>query len=95
MQFVRLDPKVAPTSLIHYKNMALMLHQWACIERVRSHSGRRSIVSKLLNEQGGLLATLQTICGHADASTIVIYYVLPENKVRYVLKKVGKSFESN
>ncbi len=64
------------------------------IERSSSHSGRRSLASKLLHEQEGEhLKTVQQVLGHQDAATTIIYHELPENEVKKVLKKAGKSFE--
>ncbi len=75
------------------EHMALMLRQWSGIERSSSHSGRRSLATKLIHDQGEHIKTVQQVLGHQDAATTVIYYELPESEVKKVLKKAGKSFE--
>lgn len=75
-------------------HMSMMLKRWGGIERASSHSGRRSLATKLLHEQNEHLKTVQQILGHKDASTTVIYHELPESELKKVLRRVGKSYES-
>ncbi len=75
------------------EHMSLMLKQWAGIERASSHSGRRSLATKLLHKQNEHLKTVQQILGHKDASTTVIYHQLPEDEIRNVLRRAGESIE--
>lgn len=65
----------------------------AGVERASSHSGRRSLATKLLHEQGEHLKTVQQILGHKNASTTVIYHDTPESELRKVLKKAGSSYK--
>jgi len=74
------------------EHMALMLRQWSGIERSTSHSGRRTLATKLIHEQGEHIKTVQQVLGHKDAATTVIYHELPEGEIKRVLKKAGKSF---
>ncbi|MDH5327641.1 MAG: tyrosine-type recombinase/integrase [Gammaproteobacteria bacterium] len=74
-------------------HMSMILKKWAGIERASSHSGRRTLATKLLHKQKEHLKTVQQILGHKDASTTVIYHELPESEIRNVLKKVGENFE--
>ena len=76
-------------------HMSLMLRKWAGIERASSHSGRRTLATKLLHDQGEHLKTVQKVLGHKDASTTVIYHELPESEMRKVLKNVGKSYKDS
>ena len=71
----------------------MMLKQWTGVERASSHSGRRSLATKLLHEQGEHLKTVQQILGHKNASTTVIYHDIPESELRKVLKKAGSSYK--
>ena len=73
-------------------HMSMMLRQWAGIDRASSHSGRRTLATKLIHEQGEHLKTVKKVLGHKDASTTVIYHDLPEGEMRKVLKKAGKSY---
>ena len=76
-------------------HMSMMLRKWAGIDRASSHSGRRTLATKLLHEQGEHIKTVQQVLGHKDASTTVIYHELPENEVRKVLKKAGESYKDS
>ncbi|MBL4864870.1 MAG: tyrosine-type recombinase/integrase [Pseudomonadales bacterium] len=76
-------------------HMRTMLRDWTGIDRASSHSGRRSLATKLLHEQGEHLKTVQQILGHKDAATTVIYHQLPESEIKKVLKKAGKAFDKD
>lgn len=76
-------------------HMSMMLRQWAGIERASSHSGRRTLATKLIHEHGEHLKTVQKVLGHKDAATTVIYHELPESGMRKVLVKVGKSYKDS
>jgi len=80
----------SPNSL--QDHMALMLKQWANIERASSHSGRRTLATKLIHDQGEHLKTVQQVLGHKDAATTIIYHDVPEEELKQVMKKVGKSY---
>ena len=75
--------------------MSMMMRKWAHIDRASSHSGRRTLATKLLHDQGEHLKTVQQVLGHKDASTTVIYHELPETEMRNVLKKAGKSYKDS
>ena len=74
------------------EHMATMLRKWAGIDRASSHSGRRTLATKLLHDQREHLKTVQLILGHKDASTTVIYDDIPEKKLKSVLHRVGASY---
>jgi site-specific recombinase XerD len=76
-------------------HMSLMLKKWAGVDRASSHSGRRTLATKLIHEQGEHLKTVQQVLGHKDASTTVIYHDLPEGEMRKVLKKAGESYKDS
>jgi len=76
-------------------HMSMMMRKWAHIDRASSHSGRRTLATKLLHDQGEHLKTVQQVLGNKDASTTVIYHELPESEIRNVLKKAGKSYKDN
>ena len=74
-------------------HMRMMMREWANIERASSHSGRRTLATKLLHDQNEHLKTVQQILGHKDASTTTIYHELPESEVKKVLNKAGKTYK--
>ena len=71
-----------------------MYRTWAGIERATSHSGRRTLATKLLHDQGEHLKTVQQVLGHKDAATTTIYQDVPEKEMRRVLHDAGESYES-
>ena len=75
-------------------HMATMYRSWTGIERATSHSGRRTLATKLLHDQGEHLKTVQQVLGHRDAATTTIYQDVPEKEMRRVLKDAGKSYGS-
>ncbi len=74
-------------------HIAMMLKQWAGVDRASSHSGRRGLATKMLHEQGEHLKTVQQVFGHKNASTTVIYHDVPESELRKVLEKAGQSYK--
>jgi len=74
-------------------HIATMYRAWAGIERATSHSGRRTLATKLLHDQGEHLKTVQQVLGHKDAATTTIYQDVPEEEMRRVLHDVGESYE--
>lgn len=76
-------------------HMSHMLKNWAGIERASSHSGRRSLATTLIHDQGEHIKTVQQILGHKDASTTVIYHELPETEVAKVLKESGNFYNKD
>ena len=74
-------------------HMATMYRTWAGIDRATSHSGRRTLATKLLHEQGEHLKTVQQVLGHRDAATTTIYQDVPEQEMRRVLTDAGQSYD--
>ena len=74
-------------------HMATMYRTWAGIDRATSHSGRRTLATKLLHEQGEHLKTVLQVLGHKSAATTTIYQDVPEQEMRRVLSDAGESYE--
>lgn len=74
-------------------HMSKMLRQWAGVDRASSHSGRRTLATKMLHNQGEHLKTVQQVLGHKSAATTTIYQELPESEVREVLERTGKAYD--
>lgn len=74
-------------------HMSKMLRKWAGVDRASSHSGRRTLATKMLHDQGEHLKTVQQVLGHKSAATTTIYQELPESEVREVLKRTGKAYD--
>ena len=75
-------------------HMVTMLREWSGIDRASSHSGRRTLATNLLHDQGEYLKTVQKVLGHKSAVTSTIYQGVTEKEVRHVLKKAGKNYDS-
>ena len=75
-------------------HMATMLREWSGIDRASSHSGRRTLATNLLHDQGEHLKTVQKVLGHKSAASTTIYQDVTEQEVRKVLKKAGKNYDS-
>jgi site-specific recombinase XerD len=74
-------------------HMATMLREWSGIDRASSHSGRRTLSTNLLHDQGEHLKTVQKVLGHKSAATTTIYQDVTEQEVKQVLKKAGKNYD--
>ncbi len=74
-------------------HMATMLREWSGIDRASSHSGRRTLATNLLHDQGEHLKTVQKVLGHKSAATTTIYQDVTEQEVRQVLKNAGKNYD--
>ncbi len=74
--------------------MATMLREWPGIDRASSHSGRRTLATNLLHDQGEHLKTVQKVLGHKSAATNTIYQDVTEQEVRTVLKNAGKNYDT-
>jgi len=57
------------------EHMALMLRDWAGIEKATSHSGRRSLITNVIHKQKKSVKIAQKIAGHVHPSTTLIYEV--------------------
>ncbi|GAA5446218.1 tyrosine recombinase XerC [Microbulbifer sp. NBRC 101763] len=60
------------------EHMALMLRDWAGIEKASSHSGRRSLITNVIHKQKKSVKIAQKIAGHVNPSTTLIYEDPPE-----------------
>ncbi len=72
--------------------MATMLREWSGIDRASSHSGRRTLATNLLLDQGERLKTVHKVLRHKSAATTTIYQNVSERDVRKVLKKAGGNY---
>lgn len=70
------------------EHMALMLRGWAGIERASSHSGRRSVITKVIHKQKKSVKVAQKIAGHVNPSTTLIYEEPPEELISEALKEL-------
>ncbi|MBV1911608.1 MAG: hypothetical protein KUG78_20115 [Kangiellaceae bacterium] len=71
--------------------MALMLKGWAGIEKASSHSGRRAVIDHIIHTQGKSVRIAQSIAGHKDASTTIIYTDANERQKIDVLLDIDKT----
>ena len=74
--------------------MATILREWSGIDRASSHSGRRTLATNLLHDQGEHLKTVQKVLGHKSAATTTIYDDVTEQEIKKVLKKAGRNYDS-
>jgi site-specific recombinase XerD len=70
-----------------------MLRQWAGIDRASSHSGRRTLATKLLHERNEHLKTVQNVLGHKSAATTKIYQDATEQEIKELLQGVGEDYQ--
>jgi len=73
------------------EHMALMLRDWAGIEKASSHSGRRSLITNIIHKQKKSVKIAQKIAGHVNPSTTLIYEEPPEEMVEDALKNLFKN----
>lgn len=71
------------------EHMALMLHNWANIEKASSHSGRRSLITNVIHKQKRSVKVAQKIAGHVNPSTTLIYEEPPEEVLEDALKNLS------
>ena len=72
------------------EHIALMLRNWAGIEKASSHSGRRSLLTDFIHKQKKSVKIAQKIAGHVNPSTTLIYEEPPEEMLNDALSNVGK-----
>lgn len=97
------DPDVKPTDPLFItqkggpyspntlqEHMALMLRNWANIEKASSHSGRRALITDVIHKQKKSVKIAQKIAGHASPSTTIIYEEPPEAELEDALKLLNK-----
>ena len=70
------------------EHMAMMLRQWAGIEKASSHSGRRSLITNIIHKQKKSVKVAQKIAGHVNPSTTLIYEEPPEEILEDALKNL-------
>tara|TARA_B100000749_G_C18306279_1_gene414799 strand:- start:272 stop:790 length:519 start_codon:yes stop_codon:yes gene_type:complete len=70
------------------EHMALMLRDWAGIEKASSHSGRRSLITNVIHKQNKSVKIAQKIAGHVNPSTTLIYEEPPEEILEEALKNL-------
>ena len=69
-------------------HMALILKDWAGLERASSHSGRRALLTDLIHNQEKPLVVAQKIAGHANPGTTIGYLEPPEEEIGNALRNV-------
>lgn len=72
------------------EHIALMLRDWAGIEKASSHSGRRALITNIIHKQKKSVKIAQKIAGHVNPSTTIIYEEPPEEAVEDALKGLSK-----
>ncbi|WP_353408018.1 site-specific integrase [Pseudoteredinibacter isoporae] len=70
------------------EHMDLMLRDWAGIEKARSRSGRRSLITNVIHKQKKSVKIAQKIAGHVNPSTTLIYEEPPEEVLEDALKSI-------
>lgn len=76
------------------EHIALMLRNWAGVERASSHSGRRTLLTEIIHGQRGSVKIAQKIAGHVSPATTIIYEEPPEQSVKEALQKAGERYSS-
>jgi len=71
------------------EHIALMLRNWAGIEKASSHSGRRSLITNVIHKQKKSVKVAQKIAGHVNPSTTIIYEEPPEEVLEDALKNIN------
>lgn len=71
------------------EHMALMLRDWAGIEKASSHSGRRSLITNVIHKQKKSVKIAQKIAGHVNPSTTLIYEEPPEEMIEDALRGIN------
>ena len=72
------------------EHMALMLRDWAGVEKASSHSGRRSLITNVIHKQKKSVKVAQKIAGHVNPSTTLIYEDPPEEVLEDALKNINE-----
>ncbi len=70
------------------EHIALILRDWAGIEKGSSHSGRRSLITNVIHKQKKSVKVAQKIAGHVNASTTLIYEEPPEEQIKEALENI-------
>lgn len=72
------------------EHMALILRRWAGIEKASSHSGRRSLITDVIHNQGKSVKVAQKLAGHVSPATTLIYEEPPEEELADALNNIGR-----
>ncbi|MCG8437948.1 MAG: site-specific integrase [Pseudomonadales bacterium] len=72
------------------EHMAMMLREWAGIEKASSHSGRRTLITDVIHGQKKSVKVAQKIAGHVSPSTTIIYEEPPEEELADALRNVSR-----
>jgi integrase len=72
------------------RHMATIMRTWCGYEKARSHSGRRTLITDLLQNQKVPAKVAQKIAGHVDGGTTLIYAEPSEFEIRDALLNVGR-----
>jgi len=73
------------------EHMALMLRDWAGIEKASSHSGRRALITDVIHKQKKSVKVAQKIAGHVSPATTIIYEEPPEEEISDALKNIKQA----
>lgn len=71
------------------EHMAVMLRDWAGVEKASSHSGRRSLITNVIHKQKKSVKVAQKIAGHVNPSTTLIYEEPPEEIIEDALNNLN------
>lgn len=70
------------------EHMAVILRDWAGVEKASSHSGRRSLITNVIHKQKKSVKVAQKIAGHVNPSTTLIYEEPPEEQIKSALENI-------
>jgi integrase len=70
------------------EHMAVILRDWAGVEKASSHSGRRSLITNVIHKQKKSVKIAQKIAGHVNPSTTLIYEEPPEEQIMRALENI-------
>ncbi|MEX1669460.1 tyrosine-type recombinase/integrase [Zhongshania guokunii] len=70
------------------EHMAVILRDWAGVEKASSHSGRRSLITNVIHKQKKSVKIAQKIAGHVNPSTTLIYEEPPEELIKSALENI-------
>jgi integrase len=73
------------------EHMALILRGWSGLEKAKSHSGRRTVLTNVVHEQGMPIAVAQKIAGHVSPSTTIIYSEPHPEEIREALRRLSET----
>lgn len=71
------------------EHMAVILRDWASVEKASSHSGRRSLITNVIHKQKKSVKVAQKIAGHINPSTTLIYEEPPEEIIEDALNNLN------